>query len=185
MRTHRNVSRISVFAAAVACLLAVTAVTAAPASAAEDYLTFTNQNSRKCLDVQHMSQQAGAVLQQWDCWNGVNQQWLKEDPDGDGWFQLRNRHSGMCLEVFIAGVLNGAAVVQWDCWGAPHQQWQVAHIAADGIWAVFGIRNKHSGKCLEVYGFSQDNGGAVVQWDCWGGHNQRWDERSAYPPIIR
>ena len=59
---------------------------------------------------------------------------MREDPDGDGWFQLRNRNSG---------------------------------------------------KCLEVFAFSQDSGGNVVQWGCWGGVKQRWNDQVANPPIIR
>jgi hypothetical protein len=36
------------------------------------------------------------------------------------------------------------------------------------------IYNRFSRKCLEVYGYSTANFGAVVQWDCHGGPNQVW-----------
>ena len=32
----------------------------------------------------------------------------------------------------------------------------------------------HSGKCLDVAAFSQDDGGPVYQWTCHGGTNQQW-----------
>ncbi|MFF8375208.1 RICIN domain-containing protein [Streptomyces sp. NPDC015661] len=33
---------------------------------------------------------------------------------------------------------------------------------------------RHSGKALDVSGISPDNGAPVIQWDYWGGNNQRW-----------
>jgi len=39
---------------------------------------------------------------------------------------------------------------------------------------TYPLKNDHSGKCLEVYGWSQANGGNVVQWDCHYGANQLW-----------
>lgn len=38
----------------------------------------------------------------------------------------------------------------------------------------YSIVNRHTGKCLEVYGISQADGADVVQWDCWNGPNQHW-----------
>lgn len=40
---------------------------------------------------------------------------------------------------------------------------------------VVSIVAQHSGKCLDVYGFSTDNGGDVVQWSCHGDSNQQWE----------
>ena len=37
------------------------------------------------------------------------------------------------------------------------------------------VVSAHSGKCLEVNGWSTSNGGNVDQWDCHGGGNQQWD----------
>jgi N-acetylmuramoyl-L-alanine amidase len=33
---------------------------------------------------------------------------------------------------------------------------------------------KHSGRCMDVYGASRDNGAAIIQWDCHNGDNQAW-----------
>lgn len=33
---------------------------------------------------------------------------------------------------------------------------------------------KHSGRCMDVYGGSRDNGAAIIQWDCHNGDNQAW-----------
>jgi hypothetical protein len=33
---------------------------------------------------------------------------------------------------------------------------------------------KHSGKCLDIFGASMDNGAQAKQWDFWSGDNQQW-----------
>ncbi len=38
---------------------------------------------------------------------------------------------------------------------------------------------KHSGRCMDVYGASRDNGAAIIQWDCHTGDNQLWSLVSA------
>ena len=38
----------------------------------------------------------------------------------------------------------------------------------------FTLQSKMNNKCLEITGFSNDNGAKVGMWDCWGGANQRW-----------
>jgi cathepsin L len=39
---------------------------------------------------------------------------------------------------------------------------------------VVKIVATHSNKALEVYAFNLNNGGQIVQWDFWGGENQKW-----------
>lgn len=34
---------------------------------------------------------------------------------------------------------------------------------------------QHSGRCLDIFGFQQNNGTRVIQYDCHGGANQRFD----------
>lgn len=48
-----------------------------------------------------------------------------------------------------------------------------ATITAD-VPPTYKITATHSNKAVEVYNFSNDNGGQIVQWDYWGGQNQRW-----------
>lgn len=38
----------------------------------------------------------------------------------------------------------------------------------------YQIKARHSGKCLDVAGWSAANGAPVIQWDCHGGENQQW-----------
>ncbi len=39
---------------------------------------------------------------------------------------------------------------------------------------IYTISPKVSGKCLDVYNFSTEDGGDVVQWSCTGAENQQW-----------
>jgi Ricin-type beta-trefoil lectin domain-like len=38
----------------------------------------------------------------------------------------------------------------------------------------YELRARHSGKCLDVYGGSTDDGASVIQFSCHGGYNQQW-----------
>lgn len=54
----------------------------------------------------------------------------------------------------------------WDCHGGANQQWD--------FWADGTIRNRQTGKCLEVANFGTENGSSIQMWDCHGGSNQKW-----------
>ena len=36
------------------------------------------------------------------------------------------------------------------------------------------VKNRHSGKCIDVQGASAANNAAVIQWSCNGRSNQHW-----------
>jgi hypothetical protein len=57
----------------------------------------------------------------------------------------------------------------WDR-GAPDHQWEFRPDSH----GFFEIRNRVTGKCMDVYGWSTSDGGRVVQWSCHGGDNQKW-----------
>lgn len=40
--------------------------------------------------------------------------------------------------------------------------------------AVYQLRARHSGRCLDIGGWSTADGGNLLQWDCHGGNNQRF-----------
>jgi Astacin (Peptidase family M12A)/Ricin-type beta-trefoil lectin domain-like len=77
-------------------------------------------------------------------------------------------------KAIIAGggtTVDGAQLIQWDRYpGWADQQVSVHNLAGGFV----EIRMRHDNKCLEIYGFSAANGGALVQWSCWGGTNQQW-----------
>jgi hypothetical protein len=104
---------------------------------------------------------------------------------GDVVFTSGN-NSGLCLDAaFPAG--NGAAVTQRNCYPTTPlgivmsdlQRWYYERTGCSRD--VFGrttcwylVRNRYSGKCLDVAGISKDDGAAVQLWDCWSGPNQQW-----------
>jgi hypothetical protein len=47
----------------------------------------------------------------------------------------------------------------------------------------YTLTSINSGRCLDVNGFSQANGGIVQQWDCHGGINQQWRLTAVGPRI--
>ena len=49
---------------------------------------------------------------------------------------------------------------------------------SDGVYAIkTGVTSGAS--CLDVYGWSADNGGNIAQWTYWGGDCQLWYLESA------
>ncbi|THV36456.1 RICIN domain-containing protein [Glycomyces buryatensis] len=144
--------------------------------------TIVARHSGKCLDVASASTANGATVQQYDCWNGANQQFEVRD-SGSGYAQIIARHSGKCLDVASASTANGATVQQYDCWNGANQQWDLRDAGGGYVQIVA----RHSGKCLDVASASTANGATVQQYDCWNGANQQFEVRdsgSGYAQII-
>ncbi len=128
-----------------------------------------SKNSGRVIDVEGISPNSGAKIQQWDSWGGGNQRWRLENVGG-GYALIRAEHSGKVLDVEGASTANGAKLVQWDWWGGDNQRFRPE---------VYGFGElkftaKHSGKVLDVEGVSEANGARIQQWDWWEGPNQRW-----------
>jgi hypothetical protein len=78
-------------------------------------------------------------------------------------------------KVFAIGggsTANGAPVILFDrLAGVFDQHWSLIN-SSDGY---VELRPRHAWwKCMENLSFSTSNGGAIGQWDCWGGDNQKW-----------
>ncbi|SCF35321.1 Ricin-type beta-trefoil lectin domain-containing protein [Micromonospora viridifaciens] len=90
-------------------------------------------------------------------------------PPAGGPAVFRGVPSGRCVGVTGENP-EGALAALADCTGGAEQQW-VATPVADG---VFTLVNAGSGKCLDVFGQSADDGAPVQQWSCNGQANQQW-----------
>jgi len=134
-------------------------------------------HSDKCVDVQKSSTSDGAVVHQWWCWGGANQDFEFVPAGGDS-YRIVARHSGKCLDVTGASTSNGAKVQQWPCTGAANQRWTVTPVTSD----AYQIRAVHSGKCLDVTGASTADGALIQQWTCGTGDNQRFRLQSSGIP---
>ena len=151
----------------------------------------SNQLSGKCIDGEGApATNNGASLQLWDCeldgrgpnFTLTDQKW---ELTAEGF--LRNALSGRCLDVEGApGMNNGARLQLWDCeynglgpgFTATDQKWE---LTSEGF-----LRNKLSGRCIDVRGAPAVNNGARLQlWDCeWNGlgpgftaTDQKWSWR--------
>lgn len=133
-----------------------------------------NVLSGKCIDVSGApGRENGAPLTLWDCeLTGVNpdnnsitdQRWILTS---QGF--IRNTLSGKCIDVAGApGRASGAKLQLWDCelsgrngdnGSITDQRWV---FTSGGF-----LRNRLSGKCIDVSGAPGRTNGAVLQlWDC-------------------
>ncbi|GLC43915.1 hypothetical protein PLESTM_001533500 [Pleodorina starrii] len=120
-------------------------------------------------------------LQQWDCDDGSPAQrftFVLYNASGstsggsvsDGYQQyaeIRAAEGALCLGVDGASKENGAGVVAGACGsggagGDSPAQWFVP-LPVDG---GFAFMNVNSGKCVDLTGWSKENGAALQQWDC-------------------
>lgn len=84
---------------------------------------------------------------------------------------IRNQSSGLVADVVAAGSGDGQAIHLWQqSDSAKHQQFDF--VSAGGGYKIVA---RHSGKCLDVYDWSNADGGKVVQWGCRGSANQLWE----------
>ncbi len=147
----------------------IDAATGAVQGANTAYNRLVARHSGKCLDVNGSSTADGAIVQQWTCGSGNNQQWQLQYASG-GYYRLVARHSGKCLDVISSSTADGAAVKQYTCNSGNNQQWQLQTVSP----GYYRLVARHSGKCLDVPSNSTADGVAVKQYTCNGGTNQQW-----------
>jgi len=128
-----------------------------------------SKKSGKCLDVQGLSGDDGANVQQYPCHAGKNQMWRLIRTDDDLWFIIAV-HSGKCLDVKNQSTADQVNVQQYQFHGGDNQKWELIP-AGDGY---YRIRAKHSGKCLDVEGASTADSANVQQYQCHHLDNQKW-----------
>ncbi|GIF13942.1 RICIN domain-containing protein [Actinoplanes teichomyceticus] len=145
------------------------------------YHEYVARHSQKCLDVKYGGRSDGADVIQWRCHGGDNQSWrfaITDWPDfwGTTYVNLINERSGKCLDVKYGSKTDGADVIQWRCHDGDNQKWTPILIAQAGGRNYFLIKNKGSGKCLDVKGSDVGDGADVIQWRCRSSKNQEWEE---------
>jgi hypothetical protein len=85
-------------------------------------VSIVSENSGKCLDIPGFSMADHAIIQQYTCNFGWNQQWV------DQWNQyyfgtLYNPTNRKCLDVPDASRAVGVKLQQYTCHSGPNQQW--------------------------------------------------------------
>jgi hypothetical protein len=111
------------------------------------------KHSGQCLDVEGVSQVAGAKLTQYGCHGGDNQRFLLAvNPDGA--YSIVAKHSGLCLEVEGGSAGAGAKVQQASCSGGLNQRFLLPpRRTAETVSAAF------------IHTCAVDNMGRVRCWD--------------------
>lgn len=107
----------------------------------------------------------------------VNISWGDDiQPVINGKYMLVNRNSAKVMEIAAGSTTAGANVRQYTNSGATYQQWNVTPVDAriGGDFSYFTFTAVHSGKSLDIYNWSLDNGGNIVSWDDAKGANQQW-----------
>jgi hypothetical protein len=135
------------------------------------------KHSGKCQDVRGADVAAGTEVIQWPCHGGDNQL-LRLQDQGNGYYSLAYKHSGLCTDVYGADTGTGTKVIQWPCHGGDNQLFTLE----DRGGGFYSFRYKHSGQCIDVYGAEAADAANVIQWPCHGGANQLFSFAPPHSP---
>lgn len=93
-------------------------------------------------------------------------------PVGPGTYYVLAPQHATTKAVAVPGASpdNRTQLILWDRYAYPDQQWQ---LTGDSN-GYYELRNRATGKCMEVLDFLTSDRAAVAQFDCWGGDNQKW-----------
>ncbi|WP_370949001.1 RICIN domain-containing protein [Amycolatopsis sp. cg5] len=88
--------------------------------------------------------------------------------------EIRGVESGRCIQVAGAGqdaLKDRAATELWDCVGGVKQIWDLVPLGNN----IYGLKNRNSGKCLDIDNASVENQALALQFTCHYGQNQQWE----------
>jgi hypothetical protein len=157
--------------------------TASAAAATDPYywvLSPMHMDLQQCVDLYDGGSFNGAAIIQWDCHGLENQQFaplftVDENTTGVSVVFI-NRKSGKCVDLYNGDLANGTPIIQWTCHNGANQKWEMIEVVNDPNNPnddSYLMKNRKSGKCLEVYNGSTQRGAIMTQWDCHGGANQQ------------
>ncbi len=169
-------SRLSSTLLALALAAGALLATASPAAAATQgpYYLWT-WHSGQCVHVQGGSVAQSAQVEQYGCpfAQDTSFEWYFVDTD-NGHYRIYNRRSGRCLNVQGGSIANSAKVIQFTCGStSTNDQWKPVRVY-DGEHDFYQLRNRKSGKCLNVQGGSQAIGADLIQFTCGGSVRNDW-----------
>jgi streptogrisin C len=116
----------------------------------------------KCIDVPNGNFADGVQLQMWNCNGSAAQRF--EFVNGT----LRTGNN-KCMDVAWGSRDNGAVIQIVGCSGNPAQQFVLS--------AAGDLVNPQANKCVDIGGWNGNDGAKLIQWECLGGANQKWDRR--------
>ena len=129
-------------------------------------------HSGKALDTWAWGTSDGTNIAQYRYWGGAAQRFRITPVDGI-WHRITPEiASGQALDVGGCSAESLANVQTWSYWGGSCQQFRFQN-AGSGRWRIIP---RHSELCLDVFGWSQDDGANVIQYQCIpGSENQMFE----------
>jgi hypothetical protein len=119
-----------------------------------------------CLDNYGAGSNAGAIIDQYACNGGTNQD-FQFVPTSGGYGELQVENSGQDVTAIAEGSSSSSAqgvpdIVQEPVSSSSASQWMPEE-QSDGS---FQLENDNSGLCLDVYGAGSNTGQQLDQWPC-------------------
>jgi N-acetyl-anhydromuramyl-L-alanine amidase AmpD len=129
----------------------------------------TNVNSKKVLNTHDCSGNQLAKVTQ-TAWNGKDCQRWRFEYAGEGWYRITSVVSGRALDV-PGGTKQNVQIYLKDTKDNDCQLWRLIE---EGKKGELRLLNKASGKVMEVFAGSANNGAAVLQTTYTGKTRQKW-----------
>ncbi|MDE5753206.1 MAG: RICIN domain-containing protein [Oscillospiraceae bacterium] len=140
----------------------------------------TNKFSGRTLESADGKTTNGTQIQQWGLGGGSHQEWRLVAVDDKYFKILSMKDESMCITVNGADGSDGLNIELQKYSGSDNQLFRLVQNGAFyGI--VSKISNDKAG--LDVYEWSEENGGIIKQWNYWGGTCQLWKIKPVRPEI--
>lgn len=139
-----------------------------------DYYTFTNQYTRKALDLNGGVAKTGAKIGVWEQNASCAQKW-KLLPVGSGSYKLLSACSEDYAVSLDGTAKNGTSIIIERDQGQDYQEWNFVvsdNTIKDGTYIISPKNNADS--AIEIYNDGKYNGANVDLWSTHGGANQQW-----------
>jgi Ricin-type beta-trefoil lectin domain len=81
----------------------------------------------------------------------------------------------LVVDVDGGSLLDSAGLILFSSTGGFNQQWSFEQVGAGALGPQYVIIARHSGKCLDVTGYSESDGARVIQFAPRGTDNQTWE----------
>lgn len=137
--------------------------------------SFQSKSSHMVLDLPFGLAQDGVQVQQHVANGGANQSWQLVSTN-DGYFFMRcvchTANDDRVLEVGGASLADHAPIQTGWITGGYHQQWKVVLVEAPT--PAVKMVSRLSGKVMDVWSASTDQGAGIQQYTDHGGPNQTW-----------
>jgi len=153
-----------------------------------------NNNSGKAVSVKDSSTTDGADVVQSTNSDGTNQRWLlvpMNTVDTSTWYTLVNQYSGKALDVAdkdpndddakVTHTDDAAKATQWARDDTSSQQWKFV----DAGGGYYRLKNRYSGKVLDVPGASTTDGTVLDQSSDSGANNQQFSLKVSSGGVVR